>query len=180
MKGLLLIVVLSMLALVPPPASAQAKKGGDASDYGQRDLFDGETEYWVSDFVGSEAEQKKKALLVSFCASFCKPCWKELPLLLELKKKYGERGFELWSVLVDQDNEGRDIGKKKLQPAKGKAVCTRMAGRRMADEYMGRKWEMPALFLIDGKGKIVEVLKGLDKGGLKRLENKLKDLLDIR
>lgn len=165
--------------LLPCTGFGQVKTGDRAPDFGQRDIFDEKTEYWVSDFVGPEAtDRAAKALLLSFSASYCKPCWKELPDVLKLKGKYGSKGFEVWTVLVDQENEGREKGKKQLASAKGKIVCTRMAGRKMANDYLGTKHELPALFLIDKDGKVVDTLKGLDKGGLKQLERKLKKLVE--
>jgi len=173
------LFTLFFCALLSFPATAQVKTGDKAPDFGQRDLFGALGEVWVSDFVGTEApaETKKKALLISFSASYCKPCWKELPQLLELKKKYGPKGFEVWTVLVDQEAEGRELGKKRLEKARGKMTITRMAVRRMADVYMGKKWEMPALFLVAGDGKVVSTLKGLDAGGFDKLEKKLSELL---
>lgn len=169
-----------LLLVAPTPASAQVKTGDTAPDFGQRDLFGAPGETWVSDFVGPEApaETSKKALLISFSASYCKPCWKELPHLLELKEKYGPKGFEVWTVLVDQETEERAVGKKKLEKARGKIIITRMAVRKMANVYMGEKWEMPALFLVAGDGKVVSVLKGLDQGGFDKLESRLSTLLN--
>jgi len=179
------VFVLYMLAipvfLQSPAAFGQLKKGDLAADYGQLDLYADparELVHWVSDFVGPEAaEEAQKALLISFCASYCVPCWKELPILLAFKEKFGARGFEVWSVLVDEDQEGRAEGKKKLEPANGKIVCTRIGARNMPDKYMGPKWEMPALFLIDSKGVIVATASGLETEALRTMEQAIADLV---
>lgn len=83
----------------------------------------------------------------------------------------------MWTVLVDQEEEGRKVGKKKLEKAGGKMIITRMAVHKMANVYMGDKWEMPALFLIGGDGRIVSVLKGLDEGAVDKPEERMENLL---
>lgn len=180
MKGLSILLVVPAL-LLATPLCAKVKEGQMAPDFGLRDLFeDGSStrSYWVSDFVGPEAgENAKKALLISFCHSMCKACWKELPELLSLKEKYGPRGFEVWSILVDSDPQGREKGKKKLENAKGKIIVTRTASARMADEYMGTPWDMPALFLIDKSGKVVRVMHEYKPDELKELDARIEKLL---
>lgn len=181
LKTLPLLFVLVMV-LLSHPAQGQVKAGDMAPDFGQPDLFgvDGQTgTRWVSDFIGPDAPSDKrvKALLISFCASYCKPCWKELPFLLKLKKDLGSSGLEVWSILVDRDADGLEAGRTKLASAKGTIVLTRTGSRAMADKFMGGKWEMPALFLLDSTGKVVMTLKGLDHGGLDRLEKKVGELL---
>jgi len=170
-----------LVLLLSTPLCAKVKEGQTAPDFGLRDLFDESADaksYWVSDFVGPEAaENAKKALLISFCHSSCKACWIELPELLGLKVKYGARGFEVWSILVDTDPEGREKGKQKLAPARGKIVVTRTASTRMPNEYMGTPWEMPALFLIDRNGKVVRILHEYKPDELKALDRQVEELV---
>jgi thiol-disulfide isomerase/thioredoxin len=47
------------------------------------------------------AEKQGKVLLVNFWASWCSPCLKEIPELVELADRYRERGFELVPVSLD-------------------------------------------------------------------------------
>jgi peroxiredoxin len=176
-----LLVFVAAAVLSTAEAQAQVKKGDNAlaKDYGQKDLFGAEAMYWLSSFVGPDAgEGKKEALLLSFCHSSCEACWEELPSLIELKKKYGSEGVEIWSVLVDDDDEGRAIGKKKLAPARDVFVVTRMAVPAMADAYLGRPWVMPALFLIDGDGRVRLVLQGKDTKNQKKLEKEVRSLVE--
>jgi thiol-disulfide isomerase/thioredoxin len=47
------------------------------------------------------AEKQGKVLLVNFWASWCSPCLKEIPELVELADRYRDRGFELVPVSLD-------------------------------------------------------------------------------
>jgi thiol-disulfide isomerase/thioredoxin len=47
------------------------------------------------------AEQHGKVVLVNFWASWCSPCLKEIPVLVDLAERYRDRGFELVPVSLD-------------------------------------------------------------------------------
>jgi thiol-disulfide isomerase/thioredoxin len=42
-----------------------------------------------------------KALFINFWATWCKPCRKEIPLLIEMQEKYAADGFEIIGVAID-------------------------------------------------------------------------------
>ncbi len=48
----------------------------------------GESYISVDRYFGSGAKEPKKALLLSFFASYCEPCKKEMPLLAALYETY--------------------------------------------------------------------------------------------
>ena len=68
-----------LLALLLLPASASA--GGKASDFTLKDLNGANVS--LSDFLG------KKVILVSFWATWCAPCLKEMPHLDQLQNELG-------------------------------------------------------------------------------------------
>jgi len=47
------------------------------------------------------AEQQGKVVLVNFWASWCSPCLKEIPVLVDLADRYREHGFEMIPVSLD-------------------------------------------------------------------------------
>jgi thiol-disulfide isomerase/thioredoxin len=51
-----------------------------------------------------------KVVLVNFWATWCDPCRTEIPWLIELQQKYGEKGFVVLGVAMD------DEGKKAVEP----------------------------------------------------------------
>ncbi|MEW6594422.1 MAG: TlpA disulfide reductase family protein [Thermodesulfobacteriota bacterium] len=45
---------------------------------------------------------KGKVLLINFWATWCPPCRKEIPSLIELQNKYGAKGFSVIGISTDQ------------------------------------------------------------------------------
>ncbi len=86
-RRLRLALVASLLVLAPVAASAA--RGGD---FTVRDLKGKRLR--LSDF-------KKQVVLMTFWATWCKPCLTELKHLQKLYKKYGRKGFVVLGVNID-------------------------------------------------------------------------------
>ncbi|MBT5560244.1 MAG: TlpA family protein disulfide reductase [Proteobacteria bacterium] len=59
----------------------------------------------LSDLEGtmrSSDEWNGKPLLVNFWATWCVPCRKEMPALMELHEKYADQGFEVIGIAADE------------------------------------------------------------------------------
>jgi thiol-disulfide isomerase/thioredoxin len=64
----------------------------------------------LDDKEGSLQQYAGKVVLVNFWATWCDPCRDEIPWLIDLQKRYGEKGFVVLGVSMD------DEGKKVVQP----------------------------------------------------------------
>jgi len=51
-----------------------------------------------------------RVVLVNFWATWCDPCRTEIPWLIELRKKYNDKGFEVLGVAMD--DEGKSVVQK--------------------------------------------------------------------
>jgi cytochrome c biogenesis protein CcmG/thiol:disulfide interchange protein DsbE len=51
------------------------------------------------------AAARGKVVLVDFWATWCKPCEASFPFYAELLERHQKRGFELWAVSVDVDDQ---------------------------------------------------------------------------
>lgn len=63
----------------------------------------------LSEFVGNG-----KVVLIDFWASWCPPCRKEMPHLVELYKKYKNKGFDIVGISLDNKPEAWAKGVKDL------------------------------------------------------------------
>jgi thiol-disulfide isomerase/thioredoxin len=82
---------------VPVPPSGQVKESPPA------------VPATLPDFTLADLEAKPRSILdwpgksmvVNFWATWCAPCRREIPLLLELQKQHGSEGFQVVGVAVD-------------------------------------------------------------------------------
>ena len=100
------------------------------------------------------ADLRGRPVLLSFWASWCGPCRRELPELSKLSKEYREKGL----VILGVNDEGKSIARKY-------AELTGLAFQTLDDSgfkahRLYRVHSIPTLFLIDKNGKIVLFLKG--------------------
>lgn len=98
---------------------------------------------------------KDKVVVVDFWASFCAPCKKEFPHLVELHQKLGKEGVACISVSIDEDSD-RDAALAFLR----KQGAT-FANYLLTDdpEVASERWKIksiPAVFVYDREGKMVK------------------------
>ncbi len=116
---------------------------------------------------------KGKVTLINFFASWCGPCKKEFPELVNLYKENKAKGFQIVSIGVDRESG------KSLEFAKGfEATWSVIADAE--SELMGQfnVYSMPATFIIDRQG----VVRFMDTGfkpeeQLEKLRSAVKGLL---
>jgi len=105
-----------------------------------------------------------KMLLVNFWATWCVPCRKEMPQLIQLSRKLAARGFDLVMISADEP-EQQAAALKLLQDnrAAGAAYLLKTSDNDKFYPAVDAKWlsgELPALFLYDRSGKKVRSFFG--------------------
>jgi len=86
-----------VLFATSPPRSHSVDVGDRAPDFELQDL--GGKTVRLSDF-------RSNIVILNFWATWCVPCRKEIPLFLEMKKKYQDQGLSLIGIDTDDiDNE---------------------------------------------------------------------------
>lgn len=116
----------------------------------------------LSALVGPEAEavQQKKAVLISFFATWCKPCKQEMPFLQQLFTDYKSKGLQVISVAIDKDESTwPEIG----ELVKKNGITYPIVKDRynlIARQYLGDKTAMPSVFILDKDGKVLLVKQG--------------------
>jgi thiol-disulfide isomerase/thioredoxin len=124
------------------------KKGDVAPDFTLKTL-DGK-DFKLSSLQG-------KAVMINFWATWCEPCKIETPWLVELQKKYGDKGFQILGVAVDDAGE-KAIGEFAHKMQMNYPVL--LGTEKVADLYGGVEG-LPTNFILDRSGKVVGSEKGL-------------------
>ncbi len=114
---------------------------------------------------------KGKIVLVDFWASWCGPCRKENPNVVRLYKKYNGRGFEVFSVSLDENPDAWKQAIQKDGLIWKNHVSDLMGWRTPLVQQYGFQ-AIPYTVLINKEGKIIGIgLRGI------QLEQKLEELL---
>lgn len=119
----------------------------------------------LSDYAG-----KGKVVLVDFWASWCGPCRREMPNLVEAYKKYKNKKFEIVGVSLDRNAEDWKKGIEQLQITWPQMSDLKFWNCEGAKLYAVSS--IPHTVLIDGEGTIVA--RGLHG---EEIQEKLAELL---
>ena len=120
----------------------------------------------LDDYVGADrTDTSTKVLIVSFMASFCAPCKKEMPYLQKLSERYKADGLRVMMISIDKDAEGQ----KKVEAliAENKVTFPVLKDRYniVARRWLGLQSPLPSLFTVRPDGSIASVHRGYGDDG---------------
>lgn len=124
------------------------------------------------------ASNKGKVVLVNFWATYCVPCRKEMPALIQLQEKYRAKGFQLITISADEpEDEAKARYFLELTKVPGPHYIRKAASEDKFINAIDAKWSgaLPATFLYDRTGRKVRTLIG--EADLKALEAEILKLL---
>ncbi len=111
-------------------------------------------------------QYKGKVVLVNFWATWCDPCYIEIPWLMEMQQKYEAKGFTVVGISMDEEGQSAvapflakerfNVNGQKL-PMNYPIV---IGNDEVADKF-GGLLGYPTSFLISRDGKIVKKVQGL-------------------
>ena len=145
---------------VPPNNTARANDTTDAKPA---------PDVTFKDLDGKDAtltQYKGKVVLVNFWATWCDPCYIEIPWLIEMQQKYEAKGFTVLGISMDEE------GKAAVAPFLAKERFN-VNGQKLPMNYpivignddvadkFGGLLGYPTSFLISRDGKIVKKVQGL-------------------
>jgi len=98
-----------------------------------------------------------KVVILDFWATWCPPCRKGIPDLIDIKKRYGSKGVEIVGISVDTDTKDEVIP---FMKEKGINYPVVYGNQTVYMQYGGIR-AIPTSFIIDKEGKIVASYEGL-------------------
>lgn len=100
----------------------------------------------------STSELRGKVVLVNFWATYCGPCIKEMPKVVDAHRKFSARGYETIAVAIRRDDPERvaQFVEKHALPFKVAIDSSGELGREFGNVRV-----TPTVFLIDKNGKVL-------------------------
>jgi len=116
--------------------------------------------------VGPKANPPTKALGLTFGASYCEPCKKELKILAGLADTVSKQGSTLAAVVIDKEKDGIELMRKLV------VDDLKVSFPVLSDRFgiLARRYRastLPMMVVINSKGVVEWTHAGLDKGALK-------------
>ena len=116
-----------------------------------------------------------KPFIISFFASRCKPCNRELKAINEVYADWqDETGVRLVAISIDEAQNAQKV--KPMVDAAGWEYQVLLDPNSDFRRAMGVNM-IPHVFVIDGNGKIVESRSGYTEGGEQHLIEKVRELI---
>jgi thiol-disulfide isomerase/thioredoxin len=169
------------IAIIVVFAGCKGSKTEDGEFAGEKEkpeeegplMPDFQLENLEGDIVSSE-EFEGKVLLIDFWATWCPPCEKAIPALVDMKKELGGEEFEVIGITLD---EKRAIPEVKSFIKKYNINYPILLGDEDTKKDFGGIPGIPTMFIVDKDGKIVDKTVGYRDGEEIKLMKKIKEIL---
>ncbi|MBZ0274287.1 TlpA family protein disulfide reductase [bacterium] len=162
-----LAAAIALLALVCAASAYALSEGGAAPAFTLTDA-DGKPM--------SLSDHKGRVVLMSFWATWCLPCLKEMPTLEEIYKEFEGRGFTVLSINTDASS-GAARARQLVKRKKVTYPVLYDANSKVVGLY-NPKGDLPFTVLIDREGKVAFTHTGFDAGFRETLEARIRAALD--
>jgi peroxiredoxin len=113
-----------------------------------------------------------KVRLINVWASWCAPCVKEFPALIEISRMFRDRNFEVVTIAAQNPEEQDQVLKfLKKQQSSGRNFLMASADKAPILEAVDKEWSgaLPFTLLLDAKGEVIFRKEGIfDSADLKK------------
>ncbi len=157
-----------LLALASAPSAFAALKEGDAAPDFKVNTYSGD-EVSPSAYLG-------KVVVLSFWASWCAPCLKEMPILEGIQKAAGKDRIQVMAINIEDRQTFRKVARKMQKESLQMLVVWD------THEHAQRAFEVkaiPKMVIIDKAGKILRIHQGYSETGLGKVVDDLNQALGL-
>lgn len=172
-----LLACLVVAAMVPCGAALAEPRSGDADVPQPTPVRSAAENLVLTDLAGQRVtlhELRGKVVVLNFWATWCEPCVKEMPLLVEVATRYKDRGMVVVAASLDDDDARPTV--EEIAGLLGEAVEVWVGASLVDMEKMQLGSALPATAVIDRNGVIVVTKRGALQPG--SLDAALDALLD--
>ncbi len=99
-----------------------------------------------------------KIVLLNFWATWCPPCLREMPYFVELQKTYGEQGFQIIGIAIDDEDAVRAFADE--MDINYPIMAGELEAIELSKRYGNRVGGLPYSVLINRKGEITDTITG--------------------
>ncbi len=112
-----------------------------------------------------------KLILLNFWATWCPPCKKEIPAFIELQEAYGDQGFQIIGIAIDNVEDTAEYAKE--IGINYPTLLAEADGVGLAKRFGNGMGVLPYTVIINRKGEISDTIRGeLSKMQAERLLQK--------
>ena len=115
----------------------------------------------LMDHVGKKPKEPWNIVLLSFYATWCKPCQKELQILKGLYQKFSPNGLHVLLYSIDEESKLPKLKEMmKEQNVEFPVLYDFYTKNVVANRYIGEQLSLPGIFVISKEGQILYEQRG--------------------
>lgn len=118
-------------------------------------------EFAIADLDGAIRNIKEwdgQVILLNFWATWCPPCLSEIPGFIELQNQYGEQGFQVIGIAIDEEEAVREfVARLKINYP---VMVAEYEALELSSRYGNRMGALPYSVFINRKGEISDMITG--------------------
>ncbi len=149
--------------------------GGDFPSFYLKDING--NDFFLKEYAGEKATKNFKGIIFSFCASYCKPCKKEIPELEKLMEKYKVKGLGIFLVALEKEEQAQKL------IAETKTTIPVLVDKHLIVQKLIGFVGIPFTVLIDSDRKVRYLGTSFSEKNaeeiMERLEHAIMGVLDI-
>jgi len=123
------------------------------------------------------ADSRNKVVILDFYATWCAPCRESVPHLVDLHRRYADKGLEIVGLNVGGHDDYDQV--PAFAHEFGIPYQLGIPDRELEDLYMADEGAIPQTFILDRNGAVVKRFVGYDESMNEQLDSAVRVSLGI-